>query len=235
MYLIGITGGSGSGKTTFAGNLLSISTPNVSVLSMDAYYLDNPPTYVTNGKYCYNFDHPEAFDWELIREHLICLKKGLKITPPIYDFKQNKRVGYVQDFPQTKVILFEGIYVLHNESVRDLIDVKCFINVESDIRFIRRLNRDIVERGRTVESVIEQYCNTVRPMYQKYLEQQQHYADLVIGENNDVAVKVIAAKINNLLDDSNLYPDNLQEQFETETLSHYNLTESLDRNDAIIQ
>lgn len=235
MYLIGITGGSGSGKTTFASKLLQLTGSNVSILSMDAYYLDNPPTYLTNGKYCFNFDHPEALDWNLIQEHLVSLKKGEKITPPIYDFKQNKRVGYVQNFPQTKVVLFEGIYVLHNELIRDLIDIKCYINVESDIRFIRRLNRDIVERGRTVESVIDQYCNTVRPMHQKYLGQQQEFADLVIGETNDVAVRVLAAKIKNLLSNTSQSSENLHEKIESETLYRLSgLEETSARNDAIL-
>lgn len=202
-FLIGICGGSGSGKTTFAHKVLKyIPQEAVSVLHMDSYYLPELPQshYTTTGKP--NFDHPDAFDWPLIRSHLEQLKSGTPVESPIYDFSQSVRTNDSTLLGPSKIIIFEGIFTLFDQKIRDLLDIKCFLHVDSDIRFTRRLHRDVKERGRSLESVIAQYYDTVRPMYQKYLDPQRQYADFVVGEETDVASQILAARILELYRDS---------------------------------
>ncbi len=196
VILIGIAGGSGSGKTTFARKVLQNTTcKNISLLHMDSYYLPTLPksNYTAKGKP--NFDHPDAFDWNLLRSHLLDLKAGNKINTPVYDFTTSSRKAEVVELGPSKVILFEGIFSLFDQEIRDLLDIKCFLHVDSDIRFTRRLHRDVKERGRSLESVIAQYYDTVRPMYQKYLDPQKQFADFTVGEETDVASTILAAKI----------------------------------------
>ncbi len=203
IFLIGICGGSGSGKTTFAHKVLKhIPQEAVSVLHMDSYYLPELPAshYTSTGKP--NFDHPDAFDWPLIRSHLEELKSGLTVDSPIYDFGQSIRTNDSKALGPSKIIIFEGIFTLFDQKIRDLLDIKCFLHVDSDIRFTRRLHRDVKERGRSLESVIAQYYDTVRPMYQKYLDPQRQYADFVVGEETDVASQILAARILELYRDT---------------------------------
>ncbi len=200
MLLIGIAGGSGSGKTTFAKRVLDrVDCSSCSILHMDSYYLPSGDSIVKSKKGRPNFDHPEAFDWHLLREHLEFLKNGQKINMPIYDFKQNKRTTKTLDIGPCQVILFEGIFSLYDEQIRKMLDIKTFLHVDADIRFTRRLHRDVQERGRTLESVIEQYYDTVRPMYQKYLAPQNEYADFSVGEETQVAAEILSARINELI------------------------------------
>jgi len=202
-FLIGICGGSGSGKTTFAHKVLKhIPQEAVSLLHMDSYYLPELPQshYTTTGKP--NFDHPDAFDWPLIKAHLEELKAGQPVNSPIYDFSQSIRTSDSQLLGPSKIIIFEGIFTLFDQKIRELLDIKCFLHVDSDIRFTRRLHRDVKERGRSLESVIAQYYDTVRPMYQKYLDPQRQYADFVVGEETDVASQILAARILELYRDS---------------------------------
>ncbi|MFP5457138.1 MAG: uridine kinase [Bacteriovoracia bacterium] len=203
VFLIGICGGSGSGKTTFAHKVLKHSEPNgIGVLHMDSYYLPELPRshYTTSGKP--NFDHPDAFDWALLRSHLSQLKQGLAIKSPVYDFASSVRTSDYTDVGPAKIVILEGIFSLFDQEIRKLLDIKCFLHVDSDIRFTRRLHRDVKERGRSLESVIAQYYDTVRPMYQKYLDPQRQYADFVVGEETDVASKILAARINQVLRES---------------------------------
>ena len=202
MYIIGIAGGSGSGKTTFAKKVQAhIGDQHSSVISMDSYYLNVLPDSLCNHNGKPNFDHPHAFDWDLLNEHIQGLKNNDIIHTPVYDFSNNSRSEVTHPVPATKIILFEGIFTLFDKNIRDLLDIKCFLHVDSDIRFTRRLHRDVKERGRSLESVIEQYYQTVRPMYQKYLDPQKQFADFTVGEETDIAAKILAARIKELLDE----------------------------------
>lgn len=202
MYIIGVAGGSGSGKTTFANKVLAELDPeNTAILHMDSYYLNEQPkdNYTAEDKP--NFDHPQAFDWDLLRRHIEMLKNGEGIDAPVYDFKTNSRVEETNTIKPVKMILFEGIFTLFDKDIRDLLDIKCFLHVDSDIRFTRRLHRDVNERGRSLESVIAQYYDTVRPMYQKYLDPQRQFADFVVGEETTVAAQILSSRLNYLLNE----------------------------------
>jgi uridine kinase len=200
IYIVGIAGGSGSGKTTFARKVMKgINSEASSLLHMDSYYLPKQPktNYTQSGKP--NFDHPNAFDWDLLRHHLSELKQGLSIKCPIYDFQNSVRTDDYETIGPCKVVLFEGIFALYDQEIREMLDIKCFLHVDSDIRFTRRLHRDVKERGRSLESVISQYYDTVRPMYQKYLDPQRQFADFTVGEETDVAALILSARIKELL------------------------------------
>lgn len=201
IFLVGIAGGSGSGKTTFAKKVMKgLNSTDATLLHMDSYYLPTLPKelYTNSGKA--NFDHPGSFDWNLLRHHMSELKSGSMIKSPIYDFKGSARTDEFIPVGPCKVVLFEGIFSLYDQEIRDLLDIKCFLHVDSDIRFTRRLHRDVKERGRSLDSVIAQYYDTVRPMYQKYLEPQRQYADFTVGEETDVAALILSARIKEFLD-----------------------------------
>jgi uridine kinase len=199
MFLVGIAGGSGSGKTTFSKKILArVGDAGVALLHQDSYYLDEIPHHVrVHGEP--NFDHPEAFDWPLLREHLSALKAGRAVDMPIYDYKGNCRSGSTERVGPCKALLIEGIYTLWDEPLRELFDLKVYLNVESDIRFIRRLHRDVRERSRTLDSIIRQYYDTVRPMHHEFLEPTRQYADIAVGEESDIAAEVIAARVRQVL------------------------------------
>jgi uridine kinase len=201
MYLVGIAGGSGSGKTTFARKVLQRvceDSPgddgSVVLLHQDSYYLHRTPEHIrVQGEP--NFDHPEAFDWPLLKDHLTRLKAGEQVAVPIYDFRTSSRLPETQLVGPCKTILMEGIFTLWEAQVRNLFDVKVYLHVEADIRFIRRLHRDVRERGRSVDSIIRQYYDTVRPMHHEFLEPTRQYADIVVGEETDIAADVLAARV----------------------------------------
>lgn len=200
MYIVGIAGGSGSGKTTFAKKVLDrIGEENAIVLSMDSYYLDSPPKHIFTNSGNPNFDHPHSFDWELLNQHISDLKAGKAIECPNYDFKTNSREETTTTLGPSQMILFEGIFSLFDKSIRSMLDIKCFLHVDSDIRFTRRLHRDVNDRGRSLESVIAQYYETVRPMYQKYLDPQKQFADFTVGEETDVAADILASRLKEIL------------------------------------
>jgi uridine kinase len=199
MFLIGIAGGSGSGKTTFARKVVqNLGEAAVSILHQDHYYLETPPTHImVHGQA--NYDHPAAFDWELFLRHLEEMKNGRPVKVPVYDYTASKRTAQTATLGPSRAILIEGIYALWDSRVRDLMDLRVFLNVDADIRFIRRLHRDIKERGRNIDSVIRQYYDTVRPMHHEHIETTQQFADVVVGEETDVAAGLIAAKIKDVL------------------------------------
>lgn len=199
MFLIGIAGGSGSGKTTFARKILQrVPDPGVAILHQDSYYLPEPPQHLRREERA-NYDHPDAFDWELLHEHLSRLKEGRKAEIPAYDFVKSKRLEKPTVLGPCHAVLFEGIFALWNAEIRKLLDVKVYLNVDADIRFIRRLHRDVRERGRSLDSIIRQYYDTVRPMHHEFLEPSSKYADLLVGEESDIAAGVLAAKIRQVL------------------------------------
>lgn len=195
MFILGIAGGSGSGKTTFAAKILErVNHSNVVHLHQDSYYLPSQPEErFVNGNP--NFDHPAAFDWKLLQKHLTALKKDKSIEAPVYDFVSSTRLEQTVSIGPAKVCVFDGIYALHDDKIRSLLDLKIFLHVDADIRFIRRLHRDVRERGRNLDDIIDQYYDTVRPMHRQYLEPTSIYADLVVGEETDRAAEVVASHI----------------------------------------
>jgi len=206
LVIIGIAGGSGSGKTTFAHKVLNKSREEIAMLSLDSYYLplELMPTEYFTSSGSPNFDHPSAFDWELLKTHLQLLKNGESISVPIYDFRTNSRTEETTCLSPAPVMLFEGIFSLFDETIRGLLDIKVYLHVEADIRFTRRLDRDLKERGRTVSSTIQQYYETVRPMYKQFLEPQRQFADFIVGEETDVGASILAAKINEVFTEATL-------------------------------
>jgi uridine kinase len=204
MFIIGVAGGSGSGKTTFAKKVYKLAgIDRVSILAMDSYYLPSVPNSLITEKGHPNFDHPDAFDWRLLENHLKALKRGEIVKTPKYDFSNNRRVSSETiDLGPCNILIFEGIFSLFKKEIREILDIKCFLHVEADIRFTRRLHRDIQERGRNLDSVISQYYDTVRPMYQKFLSPQKDYADFIVGEETDAAARILAARVKELKEQS---------------------------------
>jgi uridine kinase len=195
MYIIGIAGGSGSGKTTFAEKIIKeVAGSDVALVHQDNYYLDRlPKDSFIDGQP--NFDSPLAFDWKLFRRHLDLLKKGKRIKGPIYDFERSRRSKETSQIGPSKVILVEGILALWDEEIRENMDLKVYLKVEADIRFIRRLHRDVSDRKRELDDIIAQYYRTVRPMHLRYIQPTQQHADIIIGEHHDRAVEVIVHEI----------------------------------------
>ena len=199
--VIGIAGGSGSGKTTIANNVLEkVGAKKIAFLAHDAYYRDlsNLP-YSQRAEV--NFDHPDSLDTNLIIQHIKTLKRWQAIDIPIYDFKTHTRTEQVIPMEPQAVIIIEGILIFAEPKLREMFDVKIFVDTDADIRFIRRLERDITERGRTTSSVIKQYMDTVRPMHLKFVEPSKRYADVIIPEGgyNVVAMDMVIARIESLL------------------------------------
>lgn len=191
--LIGITGGSGSGKTTIVRKISEI-IPDFVFIPQDNYY--KSAEFISNSNItAFNFDHPEAFDTDLLKEQLTDLKNGIVVDMPQYDFVHHRRKEETIRVEPKNVIILEGIMVLTDKRIRDLLDLKIFVDTPDDIRFIRRLQRDIEERGRTHESVINQYMNVVRPGHYEFIEPTKHYADIIIPEGgyNTVALQVLAS------------------------------------------
>ena len=197
--LIGICGGSGSGKTTIVRKISEL-VPDFVFIPQDNYY--KSAEYISNANItAFNFDHPEAFDNELLWQHLDALKRMEPVEMPTYDFVHHRRAEDTIKVTPRKLVIFEGIMVFTNKRVRDLIDLKIFVDTPDDIRFIRRLTRDIKERGRTVDSVIEQYLNVVRPGHFQFLEPTKQHADIIIPEGgaNENALQVLVTFIKTIL------------------------------------
>jgi uridine kinase len=195
--IIGVAGGSGSGKTTVVRRIVSaIGTGHVSVLDHDRYYFDHPNLRLED-RAGLNFDHPSSLDTALLVEHVRALKDGQAVEVPVYDFARHVRQAATQTILSLPTIIVEGILVFENGPLRALMDVKVFVDADDDTRFIRRLRRDITERGRTMESVIDQYLQTVKPMHLEFVEPTKRYADLIIpqGGHNEVAVGLLLSLI----------------------------------------
>jgi uridine kinase len=199
--VVGVAGGTGSGKTTVATEILRrAGTDHISFIQHDAYYKDLSDLPLTQ-RAMQNFDHPDALDNDLLISHLQELKAGRPIQLPVYDFTTHSRTSRTVTVEPFPVILVEGILIFADEALRQLMDVRIYVDTDADIRFIRRLQRDIAERGRTMESVIHQYLATVRPMHQEYVEPSKRHANVIIPEGgfNEVAMEMIAARIRALL------------------------------------
>jgi uridine kinase len=201
MLIIGIAGGTGSGKTTVVNQILNeLPADEVCVISQDSYYKEtNSLTYEERTKI--NFDHPKAIDFELLVSHLKMLKEGIVIEQPVYSFvTHNRTLDTLLTHPR-KVIIVEGILIFNNTELRDLFDIKIFVHADTDERLIRRLKRDIEQRGRDVNEVITRYQNTLKPMHLQFIEPTKNYADIIIPNDryNTVAIDIVRTVISQKL------------------------------------
>jgi len=192
-FVIGVAGGSGSGKTTVVRRIVdSLGLGHVTLLQHDRYYRDRNDLRLEE-RAALNYDHPNSLETDLLVRHVQELKSGKPIEVPTYDFTRHARLSERETFQPRRALIVEGILVFTDAALRDLMDIKVFVDTDSDTRFIRRLQRDVAERGRTMESVIDQYLNTVRPMHLEFVEPSKRYADVIIplGGHNTVAVDLL--------------------------------------------
>jgi uridine kinase len=203
--VIGIAGGTASGKTTVARKIANrIGGENVIMLEHDSYYKDI--TWFGDRKVDeINFDHPDALDTKLLIEHVRKLRRYESVEVPVYDFTTYRRLSETRHVEPRDVIIIEGILIFVEKELRELMDIKIFVDTDADERFIRRIKRDIIERGRTLESVINQYIRTVKPMHLEFVEPSKRWADIIIprGGENEVAIEMIASRIKVMLDSKN--------------------------------
>ncbi|CUM93203.1 MULTISPECIES: uridine kinase [Turicibacter] len=199
--IIGVAGGTASGKTSVSTILYdAFADRTITLLRQDDYY--NDQSHMTlEERVKTNYDHPLSMDNELLVKHLKKLMLGYSIEKPIYDYTQHTRSELTEKIEPTKIIIVEGLFVLEDVQIRDLLDIKVFVEADDDIRFIRRLLRDTTERGRTIESVISQYTESVKPMHQQFIEPTKKYADIIVpdGKTNTVAIDLLITKINSIL------------------------------------
>lgn len=198
---IGVAGGTGSGKTTVADEIVRrVGRERIVIVNQDRYYHDLAHLE-GHERSLHNFDHPDAIEEQMLVEHLILLKAGKPAPLPVYDFARHVRVTATEWADPQPVILLEGILILSIPSLRDLLDIKIFVDTDADIRFIRRLQRDMAERSRTVDSVVEQYLATVRPMHLEFVESSKRWADVIIPEGgfNTVALDLVISRILQML------------------------------------
>ena len=199
--LIGITGGTGSGKSTIAREIYKqFDDTCIAMIEQDSYYKDQSDLSLKE-RIKTNYDHPDAFDTSLIVKHLNLLLEGKVIQKPIYNFEIFNRTKETVSVKPREIIIFEGILILADKVLRDMLDIKIYVDTDADVRFIRRLTRDIKERGRTTESVINQYLNVVKPMHEQFTEPTKRYADIIVpeGGHNKVAIDIITANISQIL------------------------------------
>jgi len=200
--IVGVAGGTGSGKTTVVREIFNKLGPkDVTVITHDSYYKDRSHLAMSERAKV-NYDHPDALDTQLLVEHIKMLQAGMPIDVPIYDFSlHTRRTEHVHMYPG-KVVVVEGILILADEHLRNLFDIKIFVDTDADIRFIRRMERDILERARTRESVVKQYMESVRPMHIQFVEPSKQFADVIVpeGGHNLVAVDMIITKIQAIIE-----------------------------------
>lgn len=194
--IIGIAGGTGSGKTTITDNLKAEFGNAVSVVYHDNYYKCNDHLPMSE-RVKLNYDHPDAFDTDLMIDHLIKLKNGEAIECPTYDYTRHTRAESTIRIEPSSVIIVEGILIFQNKKLRDLMDIKIFVDTDADERILRRIRRDVVERGRSIDSVINQYLTTVKPMHEQYVEPSKRMADIIVvgGGHNLVALDMIKRRV----------------------------------------
>ena len=200
-YVIGVAGGTGSGKTTVSRRIQeAANVEQIAYIQHDNYYRDQ--SHLSSEERARtNYDHPDSLDTELLVQHLHALKAGQAIEMPLYDFAQDTRSSETQRVEPARVILIEGILIFVEKELRDLMDVRIFVDTDADVRLIRRLRRDIAERGRTLDSVVQRYMATVRPMHQEFVEPSKRHADIIVprGGDNRVAMEMIVSRIDALL------------------------------------
>ncbi|MGE5235959.1 MAG: uridine kinase [Acidobacteriota bacterium] len=201
VVVVGVAGGTGSGKTTVADAIVSrIGAERIAFLQHDSYYRDLHGA-ADHVLLHHNFDHPDALESELLIEHIRRLRGGHAVEVPVYDFTRHVRTVHTRRVEPRRVVLVEGILIFAEPAMRTVFDIKIFVDTDADLRFIRRLRRDISERGRSVESVVSQYLETVRPMHLEFVEPSKRWADLIIPEGgfNAVALDVVCARVEALL------------------------------------
>jgi uridine kinase len=199
--VIGVAGGSGSGKTTVVRAITrSLGPDHVAVIHHDSYYRDTSHLSPEQRREI-NYDHPDSLETELLVQHLAELRQGRSVAVPVYDFAEHSRLPARDHLLPRKVVIVDGLLILWHRELRDLMDIKVFVDTDADLRFIRRLERDIRERGRTADSVIQQYVRTVRPMHLEFVEPSKRYADVILpeGGHNLVAVDMLVTKIRSIL------------------------------------
>lgn len=200
IMIIGIAGGSGSGKTTLTYKIKVAFEDKVVVLSHDYYYKANSElSYEERTKL--NYDHPNAFDTDLLIEHVRALKSGQAIKHPVYSFVEHTRLDELVEVQPAKVVIVEGILIFENKELCDLMDIKVFVDTDADVRIVRRLLRDVKERGRDIDSVIDQYLNTVKPMHEQFVDPSKKRADIIIPEGgfNSVALNMLMDQVGNFI------------------------------------
>lgn len=201
MLIIGIAGGTGCGKTTVVNQIINELPPNeVGIISQDSYYNDLSHLSMEE-RVKVNFDHPSAIDFSLLSEHLKALRSGQSVQQPVYSFKAHNRTGETETTIPRKVMIVEGILILTNPELRKLFDIKIYVHADSDERLIRRIKRDVEERGRDMEEVLTRYQTTLKPMHQQFIEPTKEYADIIIPNNkyNTVAINIVRTIINERL------------------------------------
>ena len=196
VLVIGIAGGSGSGKTTLAQNIYNHFSDRISILRHDDYYKcqDDIPM---EERVKTNYDHPHAFDTDLLIYHIDELKAGRDVCSPTYDYAHHTRAAGTREIKANKVVVLEGILILENEKLRDRLDMKIYVDTDADVRILRRILRDVKERGRSLDSIIEQYLATVKPMHEAFVEPSKRYADIIVpvGGENVVACQMIIDQV----------------------------------------
>ena len=202
MLIIGIAGGTGSGKTTVVRNIVESLPPGeVVLLPLDSYYKDSSHVPMEERQNI-NFDHPNAFDWDLLTEHVSMLREGKSIEQPTYSYLTSSRLSETVHIEPRKVVIIEGILALCDKDLRDKMDLKVFVDADPDERLIRVIQRDVLERGRTAEAVMERYVRVLKPMHQQFIEPCKRYADLIVpeGGNNRIATEILTMYIKTHLD-----------------------------------
>lgn len=200
-YFIGVAGGSGSGKTTVSRRIQEmVGGEHIAYLQHDNYYHDH--SHLTpEARALVNYDHPDSLDTKLLIEHLALLREGKPIEMPLYDFTQHARLSESRLMLPTRIVLVEGILIFVEKELRELLDLRIFVDADADIRFIRRLRRDMIERGRSLDSIVKQYMATVRPMHMEFVEPSKRYAHVIVPEGGDnrVAMEMIASGLQAVL------------------------------------
>ncbi|MFM8380594.1 MAG: uridine kinase [Actinomycetota bacterium] len=200
-FVIGVAGGTCSGKTTVAERLVeSIGDEHLALIRQDAYYIDRSHQPFED-RAAANYDHPDAFDWDLMARQLGRLLAGETVPVPVYDYADHNRSPDVQWVGPAPIIVFEGILALFDPTLRDLFDLKIYVDTDADIRLTRRLQRDVTQRGRTYESILKQYLTTVRPSHEQFIEPSKRHADVIFpeGGHNDAALDVLVSRVRQLL------------------------------------
>ncbi|MFB6146677.1 MAG: uridine kinase [Halobacteriaceae archaeon] len=208
-YIIGIGGGTGAGKTTIATRITEIVESDITLVSLDNYYCDQTDVPLEERKER-NYDHPDAIDWDLLIDHLEALARGDPVEMPQYDFERHTRAPETTVVDPDPIVILEGIFSLYHDAILETLDLAIYVQTDADVRVLRRLQRDVADRDRTVESVIDQYLSTVKPMHEQFVEPTKRDADIIIPEGvNTVAIDLLQEKIVAEIDERTTVPSEI--------------------------